>query len=214
MKISRPLAVAAVALAPAFPAAAQEFALKGGAAFSHFDIDGNIRFTENFLSTSYGGHYRLKLGPAWVQPEVHLVTRGGAYSPEENYEERLRLEYLELPLLLVLPARIGSLEPYAFGGPLLALETRCRLVVEEEGLKTNLGCDALREDLFNRRVFDWGVAAGAGIGRQIGAGKLMLEGRHTWGLRDISDDGATARVLNRTILVAIGYTFDLRNADR
>jgi hypothetical protein len=201
--------VAAVALAFAQSARAQEFALKAGVGISRFETDSPLAFNEDLVAPAYGGHYRLKLGPVWLQPEVMLVAKGGVDTSDEAIEQRIRLEYLELPLLIVLPARVGRFEPYAFGGPLIALETRCRHIIEEEGLKTNQGCETLNEEVFDRRVFDYGVTAGAGLGHPIGSGKLFLEGRHTWGLRDIADDNVITGVRNRSIVIALGYTLDV-----
>jgi hypothetical protein len=201
--------VAAVALAFAQSARAQEFALKAGVGISRFETDSPLAFNEDLVAPAYGGHYRLKLGPVWLQPEVMLVAKGGVDTSDEAIEQRIRLEYLELPLLLVLPARVGRFEPYAFGGPLIALETRCRHIIEEEGLKTNQGCETLNDEVFDRRVFDYGVTAGAGLGHPIGSGKLFLEGRHTWGLRDIADDNVITGVRNRSIVIALGYTLDV-----
>ena len=201
---------AIVALAVALPASAQEFAIKAGVGISKLQTDSDIGFTDDLTSLVYGGHYRLKLGPVWVQPEVFVTAKGGVFpSGEEDFEQRIRLEYLEVPLLLVLPVRVGRFEPYAFGGPLVALETRCRHIIEEEGLKTNQACETLSADVFERSVFDYGVTAGAGLGHPIGSGKLFLEGRHTWGLRDISDDNIIQDVQNRTLMLLIGYTIDV-----
>ena len=201
---------ALTALAIALPVSAQEFAIKGGVGISQLQTDSPIDFTESLTSLVYGGHYRLKLGPVWVQPEVFITAKGGVFeAAEEDVEERIRLEYLELPLLLVLPARVGSFEPYAFGGPLIALETRCRHIIEEEGLKTNQGCETVSSDIFERTAFDYGVTAGAGLGHRLGSGKLFIEGRHTWGLRDISDDNFVEDVQNRTLMLLLGYTLDV-----
>ena len=201
---------AIIVLAVALPASAQEFAIKAGVGISKLETDSPIGFTEDLTSLVYGGHYRLKLGPVWVQPEVFITAKGGVLATDdEDFEERIRLEYLELPLLLVLPARVGSFEPYAFGGPLLALETRCRHIIEEEGLKTNQGCETVSAEVFERTAFDYGVTAGAGLGHRIGSGKLFVEGRHTWGLRDISDDNIIEDVQNRTLMFLIGYTIDV-----
>ena len=201
--------VAAAALAFTQPAQAQEFAIKAGFGMSKLDTDSQIAFTDDLVAPVYGGHYRLKLGPVWVQPEVLLVPKGGVFEVDDETSDRIRLEYLEVPLLLVLPARVRTFEPYAFGGPLLALETRCRHISEEEGLKTNQGCESLSGDVFERRVFDYGVTAGAGIGHPLGGGKLFLEGRYTWGLRDIADDNVITGVQNRTTMLMLGYTLDV-----
>ena len=208
MKLCGPMAITALTLLSAVPGpvAAQEIALKGGVAISRFESTGTP-FDDTFVSTSFGGHARFRLGRIALQPELQMVSRGASIS-ETAVNERIRLEYMELPLMLVLPVRVGAFEPYAFGGPMISLETRCRSIIEEDNLKTNLGCDdQATPNSFDRRVFDYGVSAGAGISHPIGSGRLLLEGRHTWGLRDIYDgtlDGAEVR--NRSIVISVGYS--------
>lgn len=196
-------------LAFAGPTAAQDIALKGGIAISRFQSTGAMPFDGSFRSTSFGGHARWYLGPIALQPEVHIVSKGASIEnpPEGTDEERLRLDYMEIPLMLVLPVQIGDFQPYAFGGPMLSLETRCRSIVEEEGLTTNFGCDdTSTENAFDRRAVDWGVSAGAGLSHRLGSGRVLLEGRHTWGLRDIYDgEGEGIEVRNRTMVFMIGY---------
>ena len=131
------LAAAAVAAAPisfaASPAVAQELALKGGIAVSRFEISGSDVFDGSITSTVLGGHYRRHFGPVAIQPELYMISRGATFAVEGN-EEKVKLEYLEIPVLLVVPVRVGQLEPYGFAGPWIGLETRCRYTYEEAGL--------------------------------------------------------------------------------
>jgi hypothetical protein len=135
-----------------------------------------------------------------------MVSRGASGSGAAA-DERMRLEYMELPVMLVFPVQVGSFEPYAFGGPMLSLETRCRNIIEVDGLKTNLGCDGQATgNVFDRRSFDYGASAGAGISHRLGSGRVLLEGRHTWGLRNIYDGEVEgAEVRNRSLVFSIGY---------
>ena len=200
--------VLAATLAVAAPASAQDIALKGGLAISRFESTGTMPFDGSFRSTSFGGHVRWYFGPIGLQPEVHIVSRGASIdNPPEGVEERLRLDYMEIPLMLVLPVQVGDFQPYAFGGPMVSLETRCRSIVEEEGLTTNFGCDdQASPNTFDRRAVDWGFSAGAGVSHRIGSGRVLLEGRHTWGLRDIYDgEGDDIEVRNRSMVFMIGY---------
>jgi hypothetical protein len=204
----RILAAFAAATAFAAPLSAQEVAIKGGIAISRFQTSGSIPFDGSFVSTSFGGHARFRFRHFALQPELYMVSRG-ASGPGVAADERMRmrLEYMELPLMLVFPVRVGAFEPYAFGGPMLSLETRCRSITEEDGLKTNIGCDDQSiGNVFDRRSFDYGASAGAGISRKLGSGRILLEGRHTWGLRDIYDGEAEGiEVRNRSFVFAIGY---------
>lgn len=203
---SRTAFAVVVLLLLALPVSAQEIALKGGIAISRFQTTGTVPYDGSFVSTSYGGHARFHFGPIALQPELQLVSRGGSIEGGAT-DERLRLEYIEFPLALVVPVRVGRLEPYAFGGPVFSLETRCRSIIEEDGLKTNFGCeDPSAGNAFERPVLDYGVSGGAGISYPVGSGRILLEGRYTWGLRNIYDGpDAGVEVRNRSYVISIGY---------
>ncbi|MEX1182828.1 MAG: porin family protein [Gemmatimonadota bacterium] len=187
----------------ASPAAAQEVALKGGVAWSNFDADGPTPFDQRLVATSLGGHMRFRFGPVWLQPELHVVTRGAEIA--DSLQTQLRVEYLEVPLLLTVPFRFGAYEVYAFGGPMVALETRCRSITEANDLKTNVACDPPRPPLFERRALDYGLAAGGGASRELGSGRLLIEARRTWGMNNIYEGGGATELRNQTLVLLIGY---------
>jgi hypothetical protein len=206
MKFCRRILLLAALGAAAFttPLSAQEIALKGGIAVSHFQSTGPNPFDGTFVSTAFGGHARFRFGRIALQPELQMVSRG---ANADALNTRMRLEYMEVPLMLVVPVRVGSFEPYAFGGPMISLETRCRSIVEENNLKTNFDCsDTSSESSFDRRALDYGASAGAGVSHKLGSGRVLLEGRYTWGLRDIYDGPDDIEVRNRSYVVSIGYT--------
>jgi hypothetical protein len=194
------------ALATGSAAAAQQTALKGGVAVSRFDATGQTYWDDRLVTTGFGGHIRYRFGPISLQPELLVLTKGATASAAPE-DEQLRLEYLELPLLVVLPVQVGRLEPVVFAGPAIMLESRCRWVVREGGLRSNLGCDPPRDQLFRRTQFDYGVAAGGGASYPVGGGRILVEARHTWGLRDIHRD-AGPEIRNRTFAFLVGYTLN------
>src|SRR5690606_25087185 len=115
------LAASAVSLASlSAPVAAQEIALKGGVAISRFDATSAAPFDDRFVSTAFGGHARFRFGRIALQPELQMVSRG-ARASVSSLEERMRLDYMEIPLMIVVPATVGSFEPYVFGGPMISL---------------------------------------------------------------------------------------------
>lgn len=195
------------AVAVAAPLDAQEIALKGGIAISRFQSSGPNPYDDSFLSTAFGGHARFRFGPIALQPELQMVSRG-ARAAGSALDERMRLDYMEVPVMLVVPITVGAFEPYAFGGPMIALETRCRAIIEEDGLKTNFDCsDTAAGSSFDRRTIDYGASAGAGVSRRLGSGRILVEARHTWGLRDIYDGEADdIEVRNRSFVISVGYT--------
>jgi hypothetical protein len=190
------------ALAP--PAVAQEVAIKGALVRSNFQIEGSSPWTGSLNGTSLGGHVRFNFGRIALQPELHVLTRGARLEDSEA-REQLRLEYMEIPLLLVVPVRLQRFELQAHGGPMLALETRCRFVFESDGLKTNMGCNPRQEPMFERRALDYGATAGAGVSLQIGAGRVLLEARRTWGMHDVYDGPGEIQLRNRTTALMLGY---------
>jgi hypothetical protein len=201
----------AVALAAmvtvAAPAAAQETAFKGGVSISRFQTDIDY-WDDNLVTTTFGGHVRLRLLGITVQPELQVLTKGASAStpfPPQLEEDQMRIEYIEVPLLIVLPVRVGELEPFVAAGPTLMMESRCRSFIRQQGLRTNLPCDPPDGDLFNRTTLDWGATAAAGVAYPLLGGRLFLEGRHTWGLRNIHAGPGEREAFNRTLAFLVGF---------
>jgi hypothetical protein len=212
MRQYRWLAAGAIALAASgfgkAPAGAQETALKAGVAVSSFSASGDTYWNDRLTTTLFGGHVRFRLGAIGLQPELYVVTKGGAGSTELE-EEQMRIEYIEVPVLLVVPFQVGRFEPFAYGGPSVSLESRCRWQIRdrETRLRTNLGCDPPRAEVFDRSTFDFGLIGGGGVSYPVGAGRVMLEARHNWGLRNINQD-SPPDIKNRTFSLMIGYTIN------
>jgi hypothetical protein len=210
MKVCRWLAVAALAvtapLSLAQDAAAQETTVKGGVSVSRLESTQPTYWDDRLTTTFFGIHARFRFGPVALQPEAMIVTKGASASlaPEQ---EQVRLEYIEIPLLLVVPVTIGQFEPFVYGGPSIMLESRCRWFIREGGLRSNLGCDPPRAELFRRNAFDYGVIAGGGAAYPVGPGRVSVEARHNWGMRNIHrDPGQELR--NRTFSVMLGYSLN------
>lgn len=185
-------------------AAAQETGLKAGFSVSRLDTD-DPHWDDRLTATAFAGHLRFRFGPIALQPELQLVTKGASASAAAE-EEQIRIEYIEVPVLLVVPARVGAFEPFAYGGPALMLESRCRWVERQAGLRTSVTCDPPPvTQVFRRSTMDYGLVAGGGISYPVGAGRVMAEARHNWGMRNIRDgDGPAIR--NRTFAVFVGYS--------
>jgi hypothetical protein len=202
-------AASAVVLLLPSAGAGQETALKGSLSLSRLQAEGaNTSLTDRLLATGFGGHMRFRFGAIALQPEVMVVTRGAEVPTARLQEglqmEQIRLEYVEIPLLIAVPVQVGRFEPYIMAGGMVALETRCRHVIREDDLRTNLSCDAQQSELPDRRALDWGVAAGGGVSYPIWGGRVLAEARQTWGLRNISDQ-APLELRNRTLLLTLGY---------
>jgi hypothetical protein len=210
------LAVVTAALVPSL-AAAQETGIKAGFTVSRLHGSAADFWDGDITATTFGGHIRFRFGPLVLQPEIQVATKGasdamlldifGRQPSPQREQEQLRLEYLEVPVLLVLPVRVGAVELFALAGPALMLETRCRWVVREQGLRSTFSCEpAPAQQVFARKAFDYGVVAGGGASYPIGAGRLQLEARHSRGLRNIHSGPEGLDAYNRTFSVLLGYS--------
>jgi hypothetical protein len=200
-------AVAAMVLATAaLPAAAQQTAFKGGVSVSRLQTDMGY-WDDRIVTSTFGGHLRFRFGPLVLQPELHVITKGATASqPEGGVEsDELRLEYLEVPLLVVVPIRLGALEPFVAAGPALMLESRCRNYIRQDGFRTNLPCEPARGQLFERTAFDYGVVAAAGASYPVLGGRALVEARHSRGLRDVHRRPGDFEAMNRTFSFLAGF---------
>lgn len=202
-------AVVSAALAPS-QAAAQESGVRAGLSVSRLSGSAAEFWNGDLTATTFGGHIRFRLGPVAVQPELLVATRGASVNmpPEApRDQEQLRLEYIEVPVLLVLPVRLGRAELFLQTGPALMLESRCRWVVREQGLRSTFSCEPTpARQVFARTAFDYGVVAGGGASYPIGSGRLQLEARHTRGMRNIHRGAGDLDAYNRTYSVLLGYS--------
>jgi hypothetical protein len=197
-------ACAAAFALSATAAQAQTLGFKLGASFATLSIDDAATTQNSITGFIGGGHIRFGLTDRLgLQAELLSVTKGAditAGTPDFD----LRLEYIEVPLLLHLPLMMGAnFSPYLIGGPSIGFEIRCRTTIAG-GVTADCG-DA---DAFARNSTDFGVTAGGGFAFAMGPGALLLEGRYTWGLSDISRaDDITIR--NRSGAVMAGYEIPL-----
>jgi opacity protein-like surface antigen len=202
-RIYATLLVCAAALTVSATAAeAQTLGFKLGASFSTLSIDDAATTQNSITGFIGGGHIRFGMTDRiGLQAELLSVTKGADISSTPAFD--LRLEYIEVPLLLHLPLTIGvNFSPYVFGGPSVGFEIRCRTTVA--GVTADCG-DA---DAFARNSTDFGLTAGGGFAFAMGPGALLLEGRYTWGLSDISR-AEDVTIRNRSGAVMAGYEIPL-----
>jgi hypothetical protein len=136
-----------------------------------------------------------------LQTEI-LYSRKGF----DSDDEKLKLAYVEIPLLLAVHAP-GSLSPKLFAGPVLGYEVGCRSL-RVPGLG-NLDCDHSLEGLQRKKV-DAGIAMGAGLGVKAGLGDAFFDLWVTQGLRNISlEDRPAGFVRNQVLSMSAGYRYPL-----
>ncbi len=133
-----------------------------------------------------------------LQPEA-LFTQKGASSEQGDGTATQKLDYVDVPVLLSyrLAGRPGR-QVSAFGGPAFGIRTRARS-------SASFGGDTLEQDVSEQvERTDLAVVGGVAYRR----GRLVLDGRYSWGFTDIDRDGADdVTIRNRGVSFLLGWTF-------
>lgn len=157
------------------PADAQEVGVKAGLVWSSLGGDDAPGFdTSNRRDWSAGIFARLGAGPVVLQPEVVYTRRGALLDAPSDVaaESRLRLDYIEVPVLLRLGGGSSSVYVGAYG----AVNVSARL----EG-RVGDG-DWVGEDISDQvEELDYGGVAGVAFD----FGKFGIDGRYVLGMRPV-----------------------------
>ena len=151
--------------------AAQGFGLKAGASFGNVSNRGVLPGDLGRRTGWAGGLYLTSgslvgIGVEGLYAQRGLVADGA--SPEPT-----RLDYADVPLYLQVQLPLGPVRPFAYAGPQVSYELRCRTAGGDPCAETS-----------ERRKWDYAGIIGAGI-RLGGNLRFGLEGRYVYGLRDL-----------------------------
>lgn len=135
-----------------------------------------------------------------LQPEF-LFTRKGTVltgtSPDLDARVTIRLEYLEVPILLrIAPGGLWNRRAYLLIGPSVGRRIQAQESIETPGIttETELSSSGLRG-------FDASVVVGGGVR----LGRALAEGRYSHGLTSLGGEGASMR--HRMIAIMGGFVF-------
>lgn len=194
---ARVVTMAAMAVVAWTPAAAQQIdaGVTGGINVANLAFgDGADVSFDNRIGLVAGGFVTFPLRERLsVQPEV-LFSQKGATFDELGATGRIELDALDVPVL----ARYQFGRLFVVGGPSLSLKLRARQVLQ-------FGDDEEAVDLEDDvESFDFGVVGG--VGYQFG--RISVDGRYTWGLRNINAvEGDEATIKTRTLTLLAGWRF-------
>lgn len=194
------LAVVWLAMA-ATPAAAQAptdgFGIKGGVTYTTLDLEIPDFIVDAKSQTGFtaGAFYGLRLvGPVHLDVEGLVTTKGAKYNLED-LENRLKLTYLEVPVLARVNVwRGGGTTGFVSGGPSFAF--KLKEVQEEDGEETPRDNDT--------KKYDIGLAFGGGVS----FGRWIVDARYTFGVMDIVDIESSftqPTAKNRSFSLTAGY---------
>jgi hypothetical protein len=172
--------------------------VKGGAIFANLSFETDDR-TSSF---DYRPGFTGGLFVVWpadrrvaLQTEARFSQKGAKFE-RPSVSGRTTINYLEVPVLArASSAEFGGASFHVFPGPSFAI----RLSGETES--TVEGQEGRVEEDFER--FDVGVVAGAGVE----LGRLVVDGRYTWGLLDIDEQVDQVKIRNRSFAVMAGIRF-------
>jgi hypothetical protein len=129
------------------------------------------------------------------------------------YQDRIKLNYLEVPVLAKISFGGEIIKAYVNVGPSLGfcIRGRRKLKGEERKLESEI---KFGDDQYFDNRFDFGVQVGGGISLQAGPGALLLDARHGLGLSNLYKTGgnvssAEAKSKHRIFALTIGYAIPL-----
>lgn len=179
---------------------------KLGASWSNFKVDDDDGEQSRLSSFTGGGFLRFDFGRVGLQPELMIVTKGSKVE-DPDMDAKLKLDYVEVPVLLYVPLTQSGVSPYLIGGPAVAFEIGCNVEAGTGNVEVSAECDG-NDFLPDRKKVDFGVIAGAGLSLPMGPGAALVEGRYTLGFSNLVDDSDFS-AKNRSIGLMVGYSIPL-----
>jgi hypothetical protein len=130
-----------------------------------------------------------------LQTEL-TYTMKGARDPDNA--STLYMNYLEVPLLARFDLGAGKARPFFYGGPAIAYNSDCHLVVTDPAAPGTYSCASI-EELGGPKftTIDYTVIAGGGVALHYWRPIVSFSARYDHSLKGIADDANTAhRVLS------------------
>jgi Outer membrane protein beta-barrel domain len=129
------------------------------------------------------------------QPEFLYSQKGSTLRDDLGDEADLKLDYFEIPLLADIRLTEGTNRLSLMVGPTIGFRTKAEIEFDGE-------TDDLTDEGDNEvEKTDFGITAGLAFTMN----QFVIDGRYTWGLKDISKEADEAK--NRTFSVSVGWRF-------
>lgn len=178
-----------VALTPIAVPAQTSFGLKGG--LSYATLSDKSPDFGNRTGLAAGVAVDVRAGLIGIQPELLYVQKGVTATGSPSGSSP-KLDYAEVPVLLKVTLGTPGIQPMIYAGPSVGFRLNCKV------LEVNCASGTIKST-------DWTAVLGGGV--RIGGNKgLTLEGRYSWGLKDIHDVSAGVDQKTRTFLALVGFS--------
>jgi hypothetical protein len=191
---------------------AQRLGIVAGGTFSQLRGIDNIN-VQSRTGTMFGASLLLPLGGSVaLQPELLFSNKGSKFNTGTGGEKDIRLDYLEIPVLLRYDLAGGAaLDPHIYAGPSIGYKVGCNVKFSGGGIP-NSSSDCTRDN-FDAKTLDWGAIVGAGVDLSVGGLGVTGGARYGIGLADINKADSptiTQRVHNGTLTVYVGLLLGKR----
>lgn len=201
MKGSMRIAMVALALILAAPHAFAQgisWGIKGGANLTTVKFEGETEATSARWSGVGGAFFIVPFHRGVsLQPEI-LYAMKGARLRATGTQPSLLLDYVEVPILARVSARLSGAKIFFVGGAAPAFRVRARTRTKFSGSTEEIDISDQVERL------DAGIVGGAGI--EIGS--MLVDARYTFGIMNIDKDTSdTAKATNRAVSITLGWRF-------
>lgn len=190
-------------IVPAQDQLEMEKGLMVGINFSNFKGDDSDSL-ETKTGVAGGGFVRFNVSPSVaIQPELLYSMKGAEFS-ELGVNFRLKLTYLEIPVLLrfTIPTE-GNVAPALFAGPSVAFNISSKISADSAGISADV-------DIDNARSVDFGLVLGGAVTVGSGNAKFFIEGRYNLGLTNAYEDVDSPGLFDLVDLA--GNAPDLKNS--
>lgn len=177
------------------------YGVQGGVTFANFG-GGDIGDGENRTGFQLGGFATFPVGSHVAIQPTALYSQEGTQSDANGLTGTIRLDYIEVPLLLKLSPNLeGSpLHPFLVVGPAVGFQVSCSVQVKTSGQSVERPC-ADSAAAIDTKPVQLGVHFGVGLE----FGRLAVGLAYQLGLTSIDNSGADASVRNRVMAIVVGY---------
>ena len=190
-----------------------EIGLKGGLNVATLSVDDPADPDLGFDSVTdfLVGAYLQCGGIGWftLQGEV-LYSQNGAKLQGEDPEVRIELNYIRVPILFMarLGSREGPINPILYLGPQVALETRCGVSGQSDGVSRSFACDSEEfDEPIETNSVEFGLVFGGGFEVPVSRFTVQIDARYNLGLSNINagTDASSVSLHNRGWSFGAGF---------
>jgi hypothetical protein len=201
--------VAALTLlgAASVPSHAQRIGLMAGVTFANISGEKDIKL-DNRTGTFLGVSLQAPLGSSLAfQPELVFLNKGAKFSLIDGTSTNsgsVRLDYVEVPLLLRYDFARSFVGPHLYAGPSIGFNVGC--AVNYASGPSSGSRDCTNND-FKPKSLDYGLIGGGGVDFNLGGISATGGLRYEIGLADIRSDNSSTfkdRVHNGVLSIYVG----------